>query len=188
MTAAGNVDGRYAITGKCQVRHSESIAPIWMVIRCVVVMVVLELMGFGGAGCQRDDGGRECRREICGDGNAFMRPFRVDCPHQDGDRMRGCGAGADGVGGGGCLRESGDKERRREVYGDGNMISRTSRVDCPHQVVCGMDIHTAGGDGGRPWWKPMNDGDRQTSAMIKLHANASIRPLRWIAFIRKSVR
>ena len=31
--------------------------------------------GVDGYGCLQDDGGRECRREVCGDCNASMRPL-----------------------------------------------------------------------------------------------------------------
>lgn len=45
-----------------------------------------------------DDGERECLNEMYGDCKVSSKAFRVDCPHQEGDTMRGDGAaGDDGV-------------------------------------------------------------------------------------------
>ena len=67
--------------------HSESIALIWVPVRCVVVM--LELKKF----ClwrPPKGGGWQCSEPIKLYGNTSTRPFWVDCPHLDARAMHGC--------------------------------------------------------------------------------------------------
>lgn len=92
---AGNVWVRYVLIGMHQRDHSEMIALIKKSIGCVGMMLLM--MRSVTDEYLRNDHGRECRRDVYLHWNASMRPFRVDCPHQNVCAMRGCGAADDGV-------------------------------------------------------------------------------------------
>ena len=117
--------------------------------------------GCGRGGCLRDDGGRECQGGVCGHCKVSRKAFRVDCPHQE-----VCCMDVRDADDGSVLTEwmpmnDGDKGCFGSIQLDGNASTRRFRVDCPHQEVCGMDIHTAGGDGGRPRWMPVESGGKE---------------------------